>query len=98
MSKNKLSTFDREMKDEAFQKQFEKEYAEFQLAELMIEMMEKKSVRKLGKEAGVSPTVIQNVRSGKQENLMLTNFINISHACGFHIFLEGHGKKILVGE
>lgn len=99
MSKKPLSTFEKEMQKTSFRKKFEKEYEVFLLSELIITLMEndKKSVRKLAREAGVSPTVIQKLRSGMQEDIRLRNFINISHACGYHLFLEKNGKRISLG-
>ena len=54
----------------------------------------RQSVRKLSKEPGVSTTIIQNVRSGVQEDMKISNFLNISHACGYKLILEKDGKKI----
>ena len=39
-------------------------------------------------------TVIQKMRSGKQEDVKLTNFLNISHACGYHVYLEKGNDRI----
>lgn len=96
MTKKPLSTFNREMKNVAFRKKFEKEYKEFLLSEIISALMENdsKSVRKLAEEVGLSPTVIQKIRSGKQDDVKLSNFINISHACGYHIILEKDNKRI----
>jgi len=49
---------------------------------LILALMEKdkKSVRQLASEAGLSPTIIQKLRSGKQEDVKLSNFIGISLA------------------
>jgi hypothetical protein len=65
MDKKKLSTFDKEMENPQFRKHFEKEYKDFLLSETLIALMKSdhKSVRKLAKECGLSPTVIQNIRS-----------------------------------
>ena len=96
MSKELLSTFEREMLDPDFKEQFDKEYNEFLLSETIKELMESghKSVRKLAKESGLSPTVIQNIRSGLQEDMKLSNFLTISHACGYHLVLEKDDKRI----
>lgn len=92
----KLSTFEREMQEAVFQEAFEKEYGEFLLSETILAMMEEahKSVRKLAEESGLSPTVIQNIRSGIQEDIKLSNFINISHACGYKVILEKDEQRI----
>lgn len=91
-----LSTFEREMQDLAFQDEFKKEYNEFLLSETILAMMEEahKSVRKLAQESGLSPTIIQNIRSGNQEDVRLSNFINISHACGYKVVLEKDNQRI----
>ena len=61
-----MTTFDRLMQDPKFKDEFEKGYNEFLISEFMIEKMEEEniSVRELAKEAKVSPTTIQNLRSG----------------------------------
>jgi DNA-binding Xre family transcriptional regulator len=99
MTKKIMSTFEREMKNPKFRKSFKKGYRDFLLSELLIAMMEgdKKSVRALAKEASLSPTVIQKLRSGNQEDIKLSNFINISHACGFHVVLEKGEERINLG-
>lgn len=96
MNKKPLSTFDKEMKNLVFREKFDKEYKEFLLSEIITALMENdgKSVRKLAEEVGLSPTVIQKMRSGKQDDVRLKNFINISHACGYHIILEKENKRI----
>jgi DNA-binding Xre family transcriptional regulator len=95
-NRKKLTTFDREMKNTSFRKKFEEKYKEFLLSELISALMENdgKSVRKLAQEVGLSPTIIQKIRSGKQEDVKLRNFINISHACGYQIVLEKNDNRI----
>lgn len=91
-----LSTFDKEMQNKTFRKKFEKEYKEFLLSELIIALMEDngKTVRKLAKEAGLSPRLIQNLRSGEQTDMKLKNFMKVSSACGYHIVLEKAGNRV----
>ena len=98
MANKPLSTFEREMQDPAFKEQFDQEYIEFQLSETIRELMESehKSVRKLAKESGLSPTVIQNIRSGQQEDIKLSNFLTISHACGYRLVLEKNNARIVL--
>ena len=64
-----MTTFDRLMQNPKFKAEFEKGYNEFLISEFMIEKMyeENISVRELAKEAKVSPTAIQNLRSGNAE-------------------------------
>ncbi len=94
-AKKPLSTFEREMKNVKFKKSFEKNYREFLLSELLIAIMEydEKSVRELAKEVDVSPTIIQNIRSGKQHDIKISNFVNIVHACGYKVFLERDDER-----
>ncbi len=98
MPKQTLSTFEREMQEATFKETFEKEYNEFLLSETILAMMEEahKSVRKLANESGLSSTVIQNIRSGTQEDIKLSNFINISHACGYKLILEKNHQQIIL--
>ena len=66
---------------------FEKEYEKFLISELLIEAMEenKISVRKLAQKAGVSPTIIQNMRSGKSSNISLNTLAPILSALHYKI-------------
>ncbi len=98
MKDKKISTFDREMQDPAFREKFEAEYKEFLLAEIICALMENdgKSVRKLAQEVGLSPTVIQKLRSGKQDDVKLKNFVNISHACGYRVILQKGKQRIFL--
>lgn len=50
------------------------------------------SVRELAKEVGLSP-IIQKIRSGKQEDLKISNFVNIAHACGYKVILEKNDDR-----
>ena len=66
-----MTTFDRLMQNPKFKAEFEKGCNEFLISEFMIEKMEEEniSVRELAKEAKVSPTAIQNLRSGNAEEV-----------------------------
>lgn len=90
MTEKHLSTFEREMQDPLFREQFEKEYDEFLLSEIIKALMKSgnMTVRKLAEQVGLSPTLIQKIRSGEQEDVKLSNFINITHTCGFKVVLE----------
>jgi DNA-binding Xre family transcriptional regulator len=93
---NKKSTFQRLMENEKWKTDFEKGYEEFLLSEFLIEMMEEKkySVRDLAKMAGVSPTTVQNIRTGTAENVKLKTIINILNVLGCHLKLERNIKAI----
>ena len=90
------SAFDKWRSDPGFKKDFDKEYQEFALSELMLALMEddKKSVRKLAEIVGLSPTAIQDLRSGKAKDVKFKNFLNIVEACGFGLELVKGNKRI----
>jgi len=71
--------------------EFEKEYKELLLSELLYAIMEQDelSVRKLAKLAGLSPTVIQAMRSGTKKDFTLKSFFKV---------LKGLGCKKLMAE
>ena len=91
-----FSTLDRWMEDAKFREEFDKEYKEFILSELILAIMAEnsKSVRQLAKEAGLSPTSIQKVRSGESKDMGLHNFIQVVEACGYSLVLEKGEKRI----
>lgn len=94
-TKRAMSTYEREMKNARFKKAFEKNYKEFILSELLIAIMEDDeiSVRGLAKEVGLSPTIIQKIRSGNQDDLKISNFVSIAHACGYKVILEKNDDR-----
>lgn len=94
MNKKGLSTFERLMEDVEQRKLYDEEYKELLLSELFMALMEGDdlSVRKLAKAAGVSPTVIQEVRSGKKGNITLETFLKIVSACGWTVVIENPRK------
>jgi len=86
-TKNIESTFTRLMKDKNRKQKFDEGYGKFLLSEFLIEAMEKEhiSVRKLAEEAHVSPTVIQNIRSGKTTNVTLNKLNSLTSVLGYQI-------------
>ena len=97
MTKSKpRSTYDELMSDPEFKRSFEMEYRELLLSELMHAMMaeDQASVRELAREVGISATTIQNLRSGKQNDIRLNNFMGIAEACGYHLVLEKNHSRI----
>lgn len=66
-------------------REYEEEYREFLLSELLIALMEKHetSVRELAQAADVSPTVIQGLRSGNRKNLTVQTLLNILEVFGY---------------
>lgn len=95
-----LSTYERKMKNPKFKKAYEKGYKELLFSELMISIMDgdDKSVRKLAKEAGISPSVIQDIRSGKQHDIKVSNLIKIAHAFGYEVILEKGKERLTLQE
>ena len=91
-----LSTVERWRLDPEFRKEADKEYRELVLSELLLALMEEddKSVRQLAKEAGLSPTAIQKIRSGKSQDMRLKNFVGVVKAFGYSIVLEKDGHRI----
>jgi hypothetical protein len=49
---------------------------------------------KLADELGVSKTVVQNLRSGTQTDMKLSNFLKLARAYGYHVVLEKDGSRI----
>jgi len=85
------TTFDKFINNNPKRKaKFEKEYNEFLLSEFVLEKMEAEniSVRKLAKKAGVSPTVIQKIRSQKVARINLNTFTNVLNTLGYKINIE----------
>ena len=92
----KKSTFEREMQNADFRKNFDREYNEFVLSELLCAIMEddKISVRKLAEAVNISPSVIQKIRSGQQKDVKVGNFISIMQECGYNLILEKGDQRI----
>ena len=86
----KTSTFDRIMSNKDRKKQFESGYTDFLLSEFLHEAMTERhlSVRKLSEKAHVSPAMIQNLRSGKTQNISLKKLSAISNVLGYEIRLQ----------
>ena len=95
-SKKPKSTYSRWMRRPAFKKAFDEGYKELLLSELVLAMMaeDKKSVRELAAELGVSKTVVQNLRSGGQSDMKLSNFLKLTRAYGYHVVLEKGDQRI----
>lgn len=97
-SKKALSTFEREMKDAKFKKAFDESYEEFLFSELLISIMEEDdiSVRSLAKEVGLSPTIIQKLRSGKQIDIRVGNFVSLLKAFGYKMIIQKDNERFEV--
>ena len=92
MKKRKIETeFDRFFKEHPEQKEiFDKEYEAFCLSEFMLEKMEENhiSIRALAEKAGVSPTVIQKIRSKNAEKINYKTFSSVLNSLGYKISIE----------
>jgi len=85
------TTFDKFINSDPKRKaKFDKEYNEFLLSEFVLEKMESEhiSVRALAKKAGVSPTIIQKIRSKNAERINFRTFTNVLYSLGYRINIE----------
>lgn len=96
MSKKQMSTLDRELQNPEFREVFDTELKEFAFSELLLAMMEEDevSVRELAKMAGISPSVVQKLRTGEQKDLKMSNFMNIAEQFGYTVILEKGDNRI----
>ena len=81
------STYETFIEDPNQKALLDKEYQELLISELLIAAMEEDhiSVRKLAKAAGVSPTIIQGLRSGSKTNITIDKLSRILSAIGYQI-------------
>jgi transcriptional regulator with XRE-family HTH domain len=85
------TTFDKFInKDPKEREIFEKEYNDFLISEFVLQKMEEEniSIRTLAKNAGVSPTVIQKMRSKNSEKITYRTFLNVLNTLGYKISIE----------
>ena len=92
------STFERKMKNPKFKKAFEDGYKKLLFSELMISIMESDdiSIRTLAKEANLAKSVIQNLRSGKQHDIKVSNLIKIANAFGYTVILQKGEERLML--
>lgn len=91
MTKKKTkSTYDEFMQDSKWRQRFEDKYAQFLLSEIILGLMEqeKMSIRELARLVGVSPTVINGIRTGTRKNLTFKNFLGLASALGAKVKIE----------
>ena len=97
IKKKLLSTYEEHIQSLSLKelKNYKKGYQEFLFSELVIAAMEEDdvSVRELAKAAGVSPTIVQEIRVGKRKNLSLKSFFKILGALGYSFIIEKPGKN-----
>ncbi len=99
MSKKVKSTIDKliESLSPKEKKKFNEERQELILSELILAAMERDniSVRKLAKMAGVSPTIVQAMRSGAKKDFSMQSFLKILKGLGSKgIMVELNGQYI----
>ena len=85
------TTFDKYITNNPKRKaKFEKEYNDFLLSEFVLEKMEEEkiSVRALAQKAGVSPTVIQKIRSKDAEKINFRTFTTVLNSLGYKVNIE----------
>lgn len=93
------STFDKfiESLSPEERKKYDEEYRELLLSELILAAMAKDnvSVRNLAKMAGVSPAIVQAIRSGSKTDFSMQSFFKILRRLGSKkIMVELHGQYI----
>jgi DNA-binding Xre family transcriptional regulator len=86
MKKGK-STYEAFIEDKKQKTLLDEEYQALLVSELLLAAMEEDhiSVRKLAAAAGVSPTIIQGLRSGKKTNITVDTLSKILDAIGYQI-------------
>jgi len=101
MSKKQKSTYDKyvEAMSSERRKKFEEGYKDFLISEILVAVMEQDgiSVRELAKEAGVSPTIIQGIRSGARENITFKSILKVLGALGYKLKAEREDGEVSIG-
>jgi transcriptional regulator with XRE-family HTH domain len=85
------TTFDKFVRNDPKEREiFEKEYNDFLISEFVLQKMEDEniSIRTLAKRAGVSPTIIQKMRSKESEKITYRTFSNVLNTLGYKISIE----------
>lgn len=93
--KKAKSTYEEFIEDEKQKKKLDDEYQDLLISELLLAVMEKDhlSVRKLSKAAGVSPTLVQDLRSGKKTNITVHKLSSILDTIGYQITITPKGRQ-----
>lgn len=87
MKRKANSSYEEFIEDDEQKELLDKEYKELLLSELLLAAMECDhiSVRKLAVAAGVSPTIVQGLRSGSRTNITIDTLSRILDALGYQI-------------
>lgn len=93
---NKLSTFEKMMQNSDFKAKFESGYQEFLISELLNAVKENDhvSIAQLVKEINISPSIMQNICLRKQQDLKISDFLEIAQACGCGIVIEKENERV----
>lgn len=95
MTKRSKSTYDEQMKSltDAQRREFDSELRKLALSEMILAAMKKDevSVRRLAKIAGVSPSIVQDMRSGKRDDFAMSSLFKVLDSLGFTLLLERDG-------
>ena len=96
MSKKVKSTYEKHIESltPKQKKEYDRGYREHLLSELLIALMNQDgiSVRRLAKAAGISPSLIQGIRSGEKENITMRSFLRIIKALGSSVVVKKDGS------
>lgn len=97
--KKSKSTYEEFIENKTQKKLIDKEYRELLISEILLAAMEEDhiSVRKLAAVAGVSPTIVQSLKSGKKTNINIDTLSRILDVIGYQIILvpkSGSGKQL----
>lgn len=70
-----------------------------EVASIMKAKMEERkvSVRKLASQTGISPAIIQDLRSGKKNNITLVNLVSLFDALNLSLFMRSGKNQIRIG-
>ena len=82
------------LRDPKRKKRIDREYQALLISELIQATMKKDAmtVRELAEEAGVSPTIIQDLKSGKRKNVTLITVSKVLNAIGYAVLYESFRK------
>ena len=98
MIKKKQSTYTQHITamSPSKKKNFDEGYRELLLSEMLLAVMEEDdiSVRRLAELAGISPTIIQEIRSGKRKNVSARSIFKILGVLGYNLVAEKNGHRV----
>ena len=101
MKKKTKSTYEEFIEDSKQKKLLDCEYRDLLISELLFAAMEEDhiSVRKLAAASGVSPTIIQGLKSGKKTNVNIDTLSRVLDVIGYQIVLapkEKAGRRLRI--